>query len=63
MEVPEEVIIPPEKVNWVEVAAFGNGYEKDARPRDEVAVRVYPPRVLPTSRFPYDGEVVSPVPP
>ena len=33
------------------------------RPREEVAVSVYPPDELPTSIFPYDGAEVKPVPP
>ena len=32
-------------------------------PNDDVAVSEYPPVPLPTSMFPYDGAVVSPVPP
>jgi len=35
----------------------------EASPRDEVAVRVYPPSAFPTSMFPYDGSVERPVPP
>ena len=38
-------------------------YAKDDSPRDEVAVSVYPPAELPTNMFPYEGAVVSPVPP
>jgi hypothetical protein len=33
------------------------------RPREEVAVRVYPPDEFPTRMFPYEGAEVSPVPP
>jgi hypothetical protein len=33
------------------------------RPRDEVAVSVYPPDPFPTRMFPYEGAVVRPVPP
>jgi hypothetical protein len=32
-------------------------------PRDEVAVSVYPPFEFPTNTCPYEGAVVSPVPP
>ena len=35
----------------------------DSRPREEVAVRVYVPVLLPTRMFPYVGEAVMPVPP
>ena len=40
-----------------------NGKAKVGRPRDDVAVSVYPPAALPTRMFPNDGAVVSPVPP
>jgi len=40
-----------------------NGKAKVGRPRDDVAVKVYPPDELPTKIFPYDGADVSPVPP
>ncbi len=40
-----------------------NGKANVGKPSDEVAVRVYPPFELPNRICPYDGAVVSPVPP
>ena len=40
-----------------------NGKAKVGRPNDDVAVRTYPPVLLPTKILPYDGAVVRPVPP
>lgn len=41
--------MPPENVRRVEVEFPGKRYEKVGRPRDDVAVRVYPDDELPTS--------------
>ncbi len=40
-----------------------NGKAKVGKPRDDVAVSVYPPDELPNSNCPYIGADVSPVPP
>ena len=61
--VEEAASSPVEKLSTVVVALFGKRYAKVGSPKLEVAVSVYPPVELPTSMFPYDGVVESPVPP
>ena len=54
---------PVEKLSTELVALPGNKYAKVGSPKLEVAVKVYPPVEFPTSMFPKEGVVESPVPP
>ena len=61
--VEEAASSPVEKFKTVVVALPGNKYAKVGSPNELVAVSVYPPVEFPTSMFPYEGAVESPVPP
>jgi hypothetical protein len=47
----------------IQARVLRSAEEKLDIPKDEVDISVYPPRALPTSKLPYEGAVVRPVPP
>lgn len=59
---PEEVMGPLENDRPVDPPEASTEVTVPS-PRDDVAVSVYPPLVLPTRIFPYEGRVDMPVPP